>query len=318
MLLSKIKILFVVLILSLFSGCGSSSDTFSDVDVGGSQMVDDFATGDVVGRETVCDVENIIDGDVWIRNRAVQLPGSRGANRRVSELIGVTQIKGKLTIWGKVDRNLLNALHCVKYVGGYLSIREIEIVDSEMDEDEIDFLPSLEKLGGSLNVDDNKEITSFVGLNKLKYIYRQLHITNNPSIVSVNAFNSLEKISGSFAVYNNDNLTEIRGFESLAEVDVLPGVGVTLGNQGSTGLSIFHNPNLVSIEMPALRMVADDFHIMNNDSLNYPSVHYFPGCRGYGGACTEEDPYEILAEFGFDSLEYVGDNIRVYHNNESE
>ncbi len=149
-----------------------------------------------------------------------------------------SEMNGNVTISGSgIVR--LDSLHSLRKMRG-VWIKQTGLAD-------LSGFDNLDSIKGCLRVVDNPVLTSFTGLEKLKYVGNcsiyfppngaleyGMYIFGNPLLVSLSSLGNLRRIEGSLEIISNAALSSLDGLDSLN----------TLGGC----LSIEYNPELTTLE----------------------------------------------------------------------
>lgn len=187
-----------------------------------------------------------------------------------------TQLNEIVTIQGAV--NNLEGLSNIEELGKNVFILDTQLTD-------LDGLQSLTKIGGSLYIEENMNLTSLIGLQNVSSIAENISspiiglgiiIRENPSLTSIGQLAGLMYLRGGVLLSNNGlvslngpftNLLEIEGSLYIQESGILDLVGLgTLQRIGhdlqitDTGLN-----NLTGLSN--LEIIANNFEIKGNSNL---------------------------------------------------
>ncbi|WP_010135443.1 hypothetical protein [Ochrovirga pacifica] len=128
-------------------------------------------------------------------------------------LADLTYVDGKLEIRNnKVELENLKGLENVTRIGGDLNIYQNKGIKS------LTGLDQLIDLGGNIAIYENSRLERFNNLDKINRVTGFVNIYSNPNLVEINGLNQVSEIISHVDVNNNRNLVQLNGFKSIARI----------------------------------------------------------------------------------------------------
>lgn len=194
--------------------------------------------------------------------------------QNLNGLHNLTSVGESLVISNNYSITNLSGLESLEEVAGLLSIsNNLSLINleglssiTELHIVNIFSNPALQNLSGLFNLKttgdfyiSGNNITSFLGLDSLKFVWGDLNINNNTEILDFSGLEGLEKIGGSLMVVANNKMVTLEGLHTLESIggafwiqeniELLHFDDISsLKSLGS--LYVKNNPNLTSISMP--------------------------------------------------------------------
>ncbi|PSR51874.1 hypothetical protein AHMF7605_28600 [Adhaeribacter arboris] len=160
-------------------------------------------------------------------------------------------LKNLISVGGKFDLEFNPRVTTLAGQESLTSVGELEISNCT-----ITSLTGLGKLTSlkKLTINNNKSLTSLVGLEDLTSVEVDLYITSNSQLSNLTGLENLTSVGREFRIYNNGNLSHLAGLEKLTTV-------------GGT-LSIFSNKSLISLASLEQLTSLRDLSIFSNPQLS--------------------------------------------------
>lgn len=157
--------------------------------------------------------------------------------------------------------------------------------------------PGCTMIGGNVKFSVGGHFTSFDSLDHIQIIEGNLELRGAiTSLDTIRAFRSLKAVNGDLFLSYLFNVEAIIGFDSILHIG------------GHLALTDFHELNILDA-FENLESIGENLEI---NFLNIPgSIHFFPRLRYTGGRINIEAG-EINTITGFDSLIYIGDDLRFW------
>ena len=206
---------------------------------------------------------------------------------QVAELAGCTRVAGELYIEGRLISNL-TPLHALEEVDGDLYV-QTAFTENNPDANEgmarlthLAGLDSLRRVGMTLAISNNPELTDISALANLTVTNQYIMIRDNDRLVDLHGLEGVTKVPVSVFIEDNPALKSLDGLENLASVparvhvngnDALVSTAGLQSLQGTGDLTIEGNGALTELVLPSLQAV-DELTIARNDSL--PTIGLVP------------------------------------------
>jgi hypothetical protein len=283
--------------LAAAAGCQVTREPEPSVPGGGllASAVDDrglpsggTAPRDADGR-SVCrnDARGVIRGDFYAAE----------GQRPLSELIGIREVTGTLTIEG-TESEQLEELSCLRRAGSLHIVGNPDLVG-------LRGLSRLREIEGDLHIVGNAQLGDLRGLSELRGTIGLLPldrctpapeyacetafvIADNPSLETLAGLDGIEEIAGHGRISGNGSLVDLDGLGGLHTVDelavtdnlALTDLSALSSLESAFTLVISENAALAVLgPLPALAY-ADHLHIVDNESLTSIAL---PALQGVGG-----------------------------------
>lgn len=216
------------------------------------------------------------------------------------------------TIWGNLQISNNDQLKTINSLIGINYINSIEITNNRSLSSFIG-LEGITSLEGHLDIGNNASITRLEGFEGLSDIGSFLTIYGNKTLLDLNALNSLKSIGTNFNLFFNDSLKNIEGLKSLNKINGLISIS---GNNNLTSLSgldsidvdgisyleIFFNRSLELCNTPVICEYLSNCGVANIYKNN-SSCEYLSDVQN---SCGLENTSYIYEESNCDSIVYLG------------
>ena len=195
-------------------------------------------------RDDACGRRDIISGNV-VFDADMITAFSNGIYADVGVIFGGIYIQSL----GITD---LSFLRNVRYIGGYLIIRDNTLLES------LSGLDSLTSIGARLEIDNNDALISLSGLNSVTAIGESVDVRNNAALLSLSGLDSVTSIGDFLLVFSNDDLVTLNGLDGVVSVG---------GN-----LHIYSNGALASLDaLSSVGSVGGEVYVRDNAVNSPPS-----------------------------------------------
>ncbi|RYE56708.1 MAG: hypothetical protein EOP48_07410 [Sphingobacteriales bacterium] len=185
---------------------------------------------------------------------------------------GCSVVKGDISIEGLTETDMVS----LNQVGRVLG--DIRIVKSKGEE--LQILPNLTDVLGSISVTGSEKLKSIRGFSQLKYVLGDISISDNSELEELGDFSSLISLGEVLKIESNPKLSRILGFSSLESI----GFRLDMSDIAIKDFSFAHNLKFLSeLRLARMPLLVNLIGLSNIHKLDKIHITYCPEFEGLEG-----------------------------------